>query len=95
MEKERMHTLIRQVPTISRRVNLAALTTNKGSKLRSAFFLFCIVPAVFVADQNGGLLTLGFNGTTMEREYKMRVDYFSGRVFAGERSTLPTFKRLI
>ena len=95
MEKERMHTLIRQVPTISRRVNLAALNTSKGAKLRSAFFLFCVVPVVLAADQNGGLFTLGFTGTTMEREYKMRVDYFSGRVFAAERHTLPTFKRMI
>jgi hypothetical protein len=36
-------------------------------------------------DQNGGLLWLGMTSTTLERHYKMRPDYATGRVFAAER----------
>lgn len=90
-----MQRLIQGVPTISRPVNLANLATSKGARFRTAFLIFCIAPALFAIDQNGGLFTLGFNGITLESQYKMRVDYYTGRVFAGERQTLPTFKHLI
>ena len=40
-------------------------------------------------------MTFGFNrGTTMRKEYKMRPDYLTGRVFAAERTDLPAFKQL-
>jgi hypothetical protein len=44
-------------------------------------------------DQNGGLVLLGFNsGTTLERQFKIKPDYLTKKVFAAERQDLPTFK---
>ena len=94
MEQDRLHRLIRDVPTI-RKTNLGASTTWTGAHWRLRFALFCAVPVMYCFDQNGGLMTLGFNrGTTMRQEYKMRPDYLTGRVFAAERTDLPMFKRL-
>lgn len=68
MDSQKLHSLITKVPTITRRVDLNALTTTKGVQVRTAFALFALIPLVAAFDQNGGLLTLGFSrGTTLER----------------------------
>ena len=95
MDAKTVHKLTTRVPSISRRVNLSHLNTVKGAKFRAKFAIFCLVPIVWAFDQNGGLLTLGFNrGTTMERQFKMRPDYATGRVFAVERLEVPTWKHI-
>ena len=94
MEHDRLQRLIKDVPTI-RRANIGGTSTWSGANWRLRFGLFCAVPFLYCFDQNGGLVTLGFNrGTTMRQEYKMRPDYLTGRVFAAERTDLPTFKQL-
>jgi|LauGreDrversion4_2_1035121.scaffolds.fasta_scaffold1149777_1 hypothetical protein len=93
MDAKTLHSLTTKVPTISRRVDLNSLNTIKGAHLRARFAILCVFPLVYAFDQNGGLFTLGFGrGTTMERQFKMRPDYATGRVFAAERLELPTFK---
>ena len=94
MENDRMQRLLKDVPNI-RRANLGSSTTWTGASWRVRFALFCSVPIMYCFDQNGGLMTLGFSrGTTMRQEYKMRPDYLTGRVFAAQRTDLPTFKQL-
>ena len=94
MEQDRLHRLINDVPTI-RRAPITQGSTWTGAHWRIRFALFCAVPIMYCFDQNGGLMTLGFNrGTTMRMEYKMRPDYATGRVFAAERTDLPAFKQL-
>ena len=52
-------------------------------------------PLIYAADQNGGILKLGFStGSTLETQYKMRPDYATNTLFAAERKDLPTFKNL-
>ena len=93
MDAKTVHSLTTKVPSISRRINLNSLNTIKGAHLRGRFAIFCVLPLFFAFDQNGGLFTFGFGrGTTMERQFKMRPDYATGRVFAAERQELPTFK---
>lgn len=47
------------------------------------------------ADQNGGLLKLGFStGSVMQSEFKVRPDYATGTVFAAERKDVPTFAQI-
>ena len=95
MDAKTVQSLTTQVPTISRRVNLMSLNTIKGAHLRAKFAIFCLVPIIYAFDQNGGLLTLGFSrGTTMERQFKMRPDFATGRVFAVERLEVPTWKHI-
>ena len=56
------------------------------------FALATLTPLVFAADQNGGIIKLGFStGSTMQSEFKMRPDYATGTVFAAERKDVPTF----
>ena len=51
------------------------------------------VPVLYAADQNGGLLKLGFSsGSTLESEYKIKPDYATETLFAAERKDLPSFK---
>ena len=95
MDAKTVHNLTTKVPTISRRVDLTSLNTIKGAQLRAKFAIICIVPLIYAFDQNGSLLTLGFQrGTTMERQFKMRPDYATGRVFAVERLEVPTWKHI-
>lgn len=59
------------------------------------FALATLTPLFFAADQNGGLIKLGFStGSTMQSEFKMRPDYATGTVFAAERKDVPTFDQL-
>lgn len=85
MESTRLRSLITNVPTISRRVKLESTSTWRGAAVRGKFALLFIVPTLMMFDQNGGLLWLGMTSTTLERHYKMRPDYATGRVFAAER----------
>jgi hypothetical protein len=88
--------LITNVPKIYKNVHIESTATWKGANVRAKFALLMIVPLTLVFDQNGGLLSLGMTrGTTMERQFKMRPDYASGRFFAAERQELPAFKTLI
>jgi hypothetical protein len=81
------------VPTITRRVDLNTLTTTKGALTRARFAAFALIPIVYIFDQNGGLLKFGFgSGPSIERQFKIRPDYLTGKVFAAERQALPTFK---
>jgi hypothetical protein len=45
-----------------------------------------------MADMNGGLVKLGFVGTTFEEEYKVRPDYITETVFSTHRQDVPEFK---
>jgi hypothetical protein len=93
MDSTRLHSLITHVPTISYRVDLNTLTTTKGALTRARFAAFALLPIVYLFDQNGGLIKLGFSsGPSVERQFKMRPDYLTGKVFAAERQALPTFK---
>jgi len=57
--------------------------------------LVSLAPLFLAFDQNGGLLTFGFSrGMTLERHFKIRPDYATGRLFAAERQELPSFKQL-
>ena len=95
MDAKTVHSLTTRVPTISRRVDLTSLNTIKGAHFRAKFAIFCFAPIFYAFDQNGGLFTLGFSrGTTMERQFKMRPDYATGRVFAAERLEVPTWKHI-
>ena len=59
------------------------------------FFGMVAAPLIYAADQNGGILKLGFStGSTLETQYKMRPDYATNTLFAAERKDLPTFKNL-
>ena len=56
-----------------------------------------VAPLILSADQNGGISTLGFRflqPAPLERNYKIRYDYLTGRLFAAQRVDTPTFKHL-
>jgi hypothetical protein len=93
MDSRTVNSLITRVPTINKRP-LAQTTTAIGSRIRLNFLTLTLLPIFYCFDQNGGLYALGFRGSTLERQFKMRPDYLTGRVFAAERQTLPTFKTL-
>ena len=71
------------------------MQTVQGSNVRLAFLGLIAVPIIYAADQNGGILKLGFtSGSTLEKSYKVRPDYMTGTLFAAERQDVPTLKNL-
>ena len=59
------------------------------------FFGMVAAPLIYAADQNGGLLKLGFStGSVLEAQYKIKPDYATNTLFAAQRKDLPTFKNL-
>lgn len=61
--------------------------------MRLMFLGLVTAPLIYAADQNGGILKLGFSfGSTLESEYKIKPDYATGTLFAAERKDVPTFK---
>lgn len=82
------------VPTIRRTINFGNMPTAAGSRLRGAFFLFSLAPLFYAFDQNGGLFSLGFTTTTLEKHYKFRPDYMTGKLFAAQRTEVPTFRNM-
>ena len=95
MDSKTVHSLTTEVPTISRRVNIQALSSMEGGRLRSKFMLLTILPIIYAFDKNGGLFSLGFSrGPTLERQFKMRPDYATGKLFAAERRDLPAIRQM-
>jgi hypothetical protein len=47
-----------------------------------------------MAADKGGFLSLGFNETKFEKEYKMKPDYLTDTLFMAERAELPSYKEL-
>jgi len=83
------------VPNFRRQINPRALNSFTGGDLRAKFLLLTLFPVFYALDQNGGLISLGFSrGMTMEKQFKIRPDYATGRVFAAERYDVPTFRKL-
>ena len=90
METHKILSMSRNVPTISKSVDINKMTSMTGGKLRASFFMLCTIPIVWCFDQNGGLATLGFTTPqTMEEHYKVRPDYLSKKYFAVKRSDVP------
>lgn len=47
------------------------------------FFGMVAAPLIYAADQNGGLLKLGFStGSVLEAQYKIKPDYATNTLFA-------------
>jgi hypothetical protein len=82
------------VPNFKKSVNFSAMPTASGGRLRATFFFFSLAPLFYACDQNGGFFTLGFTSTTMERHYKFRPDYMTGKLFAAQRAEVPTFRNM-
>lgn len=63
-----------------------------GGKNRIRLLVLTAVPVLFLADFNGGVTSLGFEGSTMQEDFKARPDYVTNTIFMAHRQTVPEVK---
>lgn len=94
MDAQKALRMSTNVPNFRKSVVFSSLPTATGSRLRATFFFFSLAPLFYSFDQNGGIFNLGFSSTTLEKHYKFRPDYMTGRLFAAQRAEVPTFRNM-
>uniref|UniRef100_A0A7S3MYA3 Uncharacterized protein n=1 Tax=Strombidium inclinatum TaxID=197538 RepID=A0A7S3MYA3_9SPIT len=81
--------MVKNVPSITNKLNFAKTTTGQGSSLRSKLVFMSVLPIIFLADGNGGIHMLGFTKTTPKQEFKAKPDFITGKLFVAQRQAAP------
>ena len=56
-----------------------------GSKFRALLFFTTALPLATLFDMNGGIHNFGFKKTDLKKEYKVKPDYITGKLFVAQR----------
>mmetsp|Transcript_8618 Transcript_8618/g.14570 ORF Transcript_8618/g.14570 Transcript_8618/m.14570 type:complete len:93 (+) Transcript_8618:27-305(+) len=88
MERAKLNDMVKNVPTISNRLDFRHSSTYMGSKYRLRFWTLCVIPIYMAVDFNGGMHTLGFGNAGLRTTFKFKPDFMTGKIFVAQRQDL-------